>query len=78
MSDEGNYDRFFKSVGSMDRRTEELRQKAESQKRSKIERESDPLSDYYDDMSDECGSNVYLGDGLWVGEGGRLYDEDGR
>ena len=78
MSDEGNYDRFFKSVGSSDRRTEELRQEAERRKRMKAEREPDALSDYYDEMSDGSGDNVYLGDGMWVGAGGSLHDEDGR
>lgn len=78
MSNERSYDRFFKSVGSSDRRTEELRQEAERRKRVKAEREPDALSDYYDEMSDESGDNVYLGDGIWVGPGGSLHDEDGR
>ena len=42
------------------------------------EREPDALSDYYDEMSDGSGGNVYLGDGMWVGAGGTLHDEDGR
>ena len=78
MSDEGKYDKFFKSVGSNDRRTEKLRQEAERRKCMNAERESDVLSEYYDEMSDGSGGNVYLGDGMWVGAGGSLHDEDGR
>ena len=45
-----------------------------------IEAESEPdaLADYYSDMSDGSGYHVYLGDGMGVGAGGSLHDEDGR
>lgn len=74
MSDEGNYDRFFKSVGSSDRRTEKLKQEAENRRRSRSEREPDGLSDYYDMVSDGSGAPVYGGDGMWIGVGGSLHD----
>ncbi len=74
MSDEGNYDRFFKSVGSSDRRTEELKQETEKRRRSRSEREADGLSDYYDMVSDGSGAPVYGGDGMWIGAGGSLHD----
>lgn len=74
MSDEGNYDRFFKSVGSSDRRTEKLKQEAENQRRSRSEHEPEGLSDYYDMVSDGSGAPVYLGDGMWIGADGSLHD----
>jgi hypothetical protein len=78
MQDKGDYDRFFCAVGSGDKRTEKLKQESERRKRNKAERESNPLGDYYDEMCDGSGGNVYLGDGMWVGAGGGLHDEDGR
>jgi hypothetical protein len=74
MSDEENYDRFFESVGSNDRRTGELKQAAEKRRRSRSEREPDGLSDYYDMVSDGSGAPVYGGDGMWIGAGGSLHD----
>lgn len=75
MSNEGNYDQFFNSVGSSDRRTEELKQAAEARKRAKGQRrEEDGLSDYYDAVSDESGGSVYAGDGMWIDSGGSLHD----
>lgn len=74
MSDEGNYDRFFKSVGSSDRRTDKQKQEAENRRKSRIEREPDGLRDYYDMVSDGSGASVYGGDGMWIGAGGSLHD----
>ena len=74
MSDEDNYDRFFKSVGSSDRRTESLKQESENRRRSRAECEPDGLSDYYDAVSDGSGAPVYAGDGMWIGSGGSLHD----
>lgn len=73
MSDAGNYDRFFKSVGSSDRRTEKQKQEAEERRRSRAEREQDGLSDYYDMVSDGSGAPVYGGDGMWIGAGGTIH-----
>jgi hypothetical protein len=74
MSDDGNYDRFFTSVGSSDRRTEKQKQDAEVRRRTPVEREPDGLSDYYDMVSDGSGEPVYGGDGMWIGAGGSLHD----
>ena len=75
MSDEENYDRFFESVGSRDRRTREQKQEAEKKRRlSLAEREPDGLSDYYNLVSDGSGDAVYGGDGMWIGAGGSLHD----
>jgi hypothetical protein len=75
MSDEGNYDRFFNSVGSSDRRTEKLRQESEARRKSGSQRDTeDGLSDYYGMMSDGTGGSVYAGDGMWIGSGGRLHE----
>ncbi|WP_334543831.1 hypothetical protein [Rhizobium leguminosarum] len=57
--DSGLYDRFMKPVGSSDKRTEELRQKAQ-------EGRSDGL---YDALGGAGGESVYLGDGLYLGPG---------
>lgn len=74
MSDEGDYERFFKSVGSSDRRTEKLKQEAESQTTSRAQPEPDGLRDYYDMVSDGSGASVYGGDGMWIGSDGSLHD----
>ena len=74
MSDEGNYERFFKSVGASDRRTDKQKQEAESRRQSRARREPNGLSDYYGMISDGSGAPVYGGDGMWIDAAGRLYD----
>jgi hypothetical protein len=74
MSDEGNYERFFKSVGSSDRRTDKQKHEAENRRKSGTEPEPNGLSDYYDMVSDGSGVPVYGGDGMWIGAGGSLHD----
>lgn len=73
-ANEGNYDRFFKSVGSSDRRTEEQKQEAAEGKRSRAEGEANGMSDYYDMVSDGSGQPIYGGDGIWIGPGGSMHD----
>jgi hypothetical protein len=77
MADEGNYDRFFKSVGSSDRRTEEQKHETENRRRLRTESsdgEADGMAEYYDMMSDGSGGPIYAGDGIWVGPGGSMHD----
>lgn len=77
MNNEGTYDRYFKSVGESDKRTARLKLESEARKRNLEYERSQGLGDYYDMMSDGSGEGVYLSDGMWLGPGGRLYD-DGR
>lgn len=77
MADCDNFDRFFKSVGSSDRRTEELKQQSASRKANSNESDSYTYGDYHRDCSDGSGSAVYAGDGVSIGSGGRIFD-DGR
>lgn len=69
LRNEGNYDRFFNSVGTLDRRTGEM--KARRRRSS-----DDDMADIYYAISDGSGGPAYLGDGMWLSSGGRLSDED--
>lgn len=75
MAEEDNYDRFFKSVGSSDRRTEKQKQDAQKRRWSRSEDEVNGFRDYYEMVSDGSGEPVYGGDGMWIDSGGSLYDE---
>lgn len=74
MADEGNYDRFFKSVGERDRRTDKQKQEAEKKRQSRAKQGSNGLKDYYDMVSDGSGAPVYGGDGMWICSEGSLRD----
>ena len=75
-SDEGNYDRFFKSAGTSDRRTEKQKQEAENRKILRTEQEPNGMKDYYEMVSDGTGTAVYAGDGVWIGVGGSMHDRE--
>ncbi len=70
LKNEGGYDRFFKPVGSGDKRTEELKSKSEEKKRER----RDELMDIYHASSDGSGGPAYLSDGVWITSSGRLHD----
>jgi hypothetical protein len=74
ISDGGDYDRYFKPVGSSDRRTEKLKEAAAARRKARVEREANGPSDYYEMVSDGSGAAVYGGDGMWIGPGGSLHD----
>ncbi len=75
MADEGNYERFFKSVGASDKRTDELKEEAKRQRIGRADGELDnAMSDYYATVSDGSGDPVYMSDGMWLGDDGRLHD----
>lgn len=67
LRDEPNYDRYFKSVGSLDRRTLD-------QKFRYSESEGDEMADIYWAISDGSGGPGYLGDGLWISSGGSVFE----
>ena len=77
MSDEVNYDRFFKSVGQGDRRNEALKEASKLQRELDSQRKRDSNDefdvDYYIE-SNGGGDRAYLGDGMWVTSGGRFVD----
>lgn len=66
--DSGDYQRFFKAVGSKSRQPPEL-----ARERRLMNKERDEMSDLYDAMGGDGGS-VYLSDGLYLGPGGKLRD----
>ena len=72
VSNEGNYDRFFVAVGSKDKRTSDLIKRLPA----KASRGADgnDLSDLYDAFSGGSGGDAYMGDGMWISSGGRIYD----
>jgi hypothetical protein len=75
ISNEDDYDRFFKTTGSSDKRTVELKKETAQRRRQNSNAESgDVMSQYFNDYSDGSGNPVYLGDGMWVGSGGSLHD----
>lgn len=74
MANEGNYDRFFKSVGQSDRRNDELKRASEERRKAQAEaRSENGLADYYSAVGGN-GGLVYAGDGMSIGPGGSLHD----
>jgi hypothetical protein len=78
--EEQNLDKYFVPVGSTDKRTIELKEKSEAERRAREEserlvniEEQDDF-DLYDVCSDGSGEPAYLGDGLWVTSDGRSHD----
>lgn len=67
LRNEGNYDRYFKPVGTLDRRTAEM-------KARRAASASDEMDDIYSAASDGSGGPAYLGDGIWIGSGGNLFE----
>lgn len=83
--DEQNLDKYFVPVGEKDKRTIELKQKAEkekaerrtqeeSERRRRLEEQDDDDFDLYDVCSDGSGGPAYLGDGIWVTPDGHSHD----
>ena len=69
LSNEGDLERYFVPQGSTDKRTDELKERAQSRKESRKE-----MLDIYDACSDGSGGPAYLGDGIWITAGGRTHD----
>ena len=80
MSDEGDYDRFFKSVGRAKQRRsrpeggEVLMRDIYGTIPNDPGDDRDFLRDFYDTNSSGPGDRVYLGGGVWLGDGGRVID----
>lgn len=75
MTNEGNYDRYFKSVGQRDRRTDEQKQRAKERRETRdASRDENGLVDYYDAVGG-AGEHIYGGDGMWIGAGGSLHHD---
>ncbi|WOI24691.1 hypothetical protein R1T44_11050 [Cobetia amphilecti] len=68
-SNEEDLSRYFVPQGSADKRTEELKSKAK-----KLDSYDNEMQDIYDACSDGAGGPAYLGDGMWIGSEGKLYD----
>lgn len=69
LSNEPDLDRYFRSQGEKDRRTDELKKQSEARIAQRSERE-----DIYYASSDGGGGPAYLSDGVWVTGGGRTHD----
>lgn len=79
-NDEENLDKYFVPVGSQDKRTTELKEKYEAERRVREESESrrrgegrDDI-DLYDLCSAGSGEPGYLGDGIWLTSDRRSHD----
>jgi hypothetical protein len=86
LQNEENYERYFVPVGSRDKRTDELKVSAGSQKHIRDERKDiyDAISDggcwntsrdIYDCVSTGDGEDAYLGDGVWISSSGSCYEK---
>jgi hypothetical protein len=69
LKNEGDLDRYFAPQGSVDKRTDELKEKARVRNKSRNE-----MLAIYEACSDGNGGPAYLGDGVWITAGGRTHD----
>ena len=65
-NESGDYERFFVSVGSRDKRT--------SKQKNNSPRPRNELLEIYGAISGRSGGDGYLGDGIWIDSGGGMHD----
>ncbi|MHA6203692.1 hypothetical protein ACXU4B_04605 [Dyella soli] len=69
---ENEYERFFKPVGSKEKRTADLAARLPPDRNRDSTRNG--LSDIYDACSGASEGDAYMGDEMWISSGGRVYD----